>query len=194
MRKQTYHLLLKYLSFFFLNSTKTLNTNSNCSFPIHVTQNLFPLLSPQNCSHYFQVYRRSLKTLSTMASTDAVAKLAVNLQESFLLQLLLKSFWCSFLGFLNLSGRVFHLLKSQPHLSEYGLSISCVRVCVCVCVRERERERESAWSRLSFIYKILALSLEKAMAPHSSTPAWRIPGTGECGGLPSMGSHRVGHD
>ena len=35
---------------------------------------------------------------------------------------------------------------------------------------------------------------EKAMAPHSSTFAWRIPGTGEPGGLPSMGSHRVGHD
>ena len=32
------------------------------------------------------------------------------------------------------------------------------------------------------------------MAPHSSTLAWRIPGTGEPGGLPSMGSHRVGHD
>ena len=32
------------------------------------------------------------------------------------------------------------------------------------------------------------------MAPHSSTLAWRIPGMGEPGGLPSMGSHRVGHD
>ena len=32
------------------------------------------------------------------------------------------------------------------------------------------------------------------MAPHSSTLAWRIPGTAEPGGLPSMGSHRVGHD
>ena len=32
------------------------------------------------------------------------------------------------------------------------------------------------------------------MAPHSSVLAWRIPGTGEPGGLPSMGSHRVGHD
>ena len=37
-------------------------------------------------------------------------------------------------------------------------------------------------------------TLEKAMAPHSSVLAWRIPGTGEPGGLPSMGSHRVGHD
>ena len=32
------------------------------------------------------------------------------------------------------------------------------------------------------------------MATHSSVPAWRIPGMGEPGGLPSMGSHRVGHD
>ena len=37
-------------------------------------------------------------------------------------------------------------------------------------------------------------ALEKEMATHSSVPAWRIPGTGEPGGLPSMGSHRVGHD
>ena len=35
---------------------------------------------------------------------------------------------------------------------------------------------------------------EKAMATHSSVLAWRIPGTGEPGGLSSMGSHRVGHD
>ena len=37
-------------------------------------------------------------------------------------------------------------------------------------------------------------ALEKEMATHSSVLAWRIPGMGEPGGLPSMGSHRVGHD
>ena len=37
-------------------------------------------------------------------------------------------------------------------------------------------------------------ALEKEMATHSSVPAWRIPGMAEPGGLPSMGSHRVGHD
>ena len=37
-------------------------------------------------------------------------------------------------------------------------------------------------------------ALEKEMATHSSVLAWRIPGTGEPGGLPSMESHRVGHD
>ena len=36
--------------------------------------------------------------------------------------------------------------------------------------------------------------IEKEMATHSSVLAWRIPGTGEPGGRPSMGSHRVGHD
>ena len=36
--------------------------------------------------------------------------------------------------------------------------------------------------------------LEKEMKTHSSVLAWRIPGTGEPGGLPSMGSHRVEHD
>ena len=39
-----------------------------------------------------------------------------------------------------------------------------------------------------------SLALEKEMAAHSSVLAWRTPGTGEPGGLPSMGSHRVRHD
>ena len=43
-------------------------------------------------------------------------------------------------------------------------------------------------------YSILTHILEKAMAPHSSTLAWKIPWMEEPGGLPSMGSHRVGHD
>ena len=37
-------------------------------------------------------------------------------------------------------------------------------------------------------------ALEKEMATNSSVLAWRIPETGEPGGLPSMGSHRVGHN
>ena len=46
------------------------------------------------------------------------------------------------------------------------------------------------------VSKILPSSIvtEKAMATHSSTLAWKIPGTGEPDWLPSMGSHRVGHD
>ena len=37
-------------------------------------------------------------------------------------------------------------------------------------------------------------ALEEEMAPHSSVLAWRIPGTGKPGGLPSVGLHRVGHE
>ena len=37
-------------------------------------------------------------------------------------------------------------------------------------------------------------ALEKEMATHSSVLAWRIPAMGEPGGLPSVGSHRIGHD
>ena len=47
---------------------------------------------------------------------------------------------------------------------------------------------------LGSIYLGLLTDSEKAMAPHSSVLAWRIPGMAEPGGLPSMGSHRVGHD
>ena len=45
-----------------------------------------------------------------------------------------------------------------------------------------------------FIFTFHFHALEKEMATHSSVLAWRIPGTEEPGGLPSMGSHRVGHD
>ena len=50
-------------------------------------------------------------------------------------------------------------------------------------------------TRLSdFTFTFHFHALEKEMATHSTTLAWRIPGTGEPGGLPSMESHRVGHD
>ena len=51
------------------------------------------------------------------------------------------------------------------------------------------------WTRLSdFTLTFHFHALEKEMATHSSVLAWRIPGTGEPSGLPSLGSHRVGHD
>ena len=50
-------------------------------------------------------------------------------------------------------------------------------------------------TRLSdFTFTFHFHALEKEMAAHSSVVAWRIPGTGEPGGLASVGSHRVGHD
>ena len=49
-------------------------------------------------------------------------------------------------------------------------------------------------TRLSdFTFTFPFHALEKEMATHSSVLAWRIPGTAEPGGLPSVGSHRVGH-
>ena len=51
------------------------------------------------------------------------------------------------------------------------------------------------WKRLSnFTFTFHFDALEKEMATHSSVLAWRIPGTGKPGGLPSMGSHRVRYD
>ena len=52
-----------------------------------------------------------------------------------------------------------------------------------------------SWTQLSdFPFTFHFHVLEKEVATHSSVLAWRIPGTGKPGGLPSMGSHRVGHD
>ena len=52
-----------------------------------------------------------------------------------------------------------------------------------------------SWTRLSdFTFTFHFHALEKEMATHSSVLAWRIPGTGEPGGLLSTGSHRVIHD
>ena len=52
-----------------------------------------------------------------------------------------------------------------------------------------------SWTLLrDFTFTFHFHALEKEMATHSSVLAWRIPGTREPGGLPSMGSHRVGHD
>ena len=53
-------------------------------------------------------------------------------------------------------------------------------------------EGQTQLSNFTFTFPFHAL--EKEMAAHSSVLAWRIPGTGEPGGLLSMGSHRVRHD
>ena len=74
----------------------------------------------------------------------------------------------------------------------------------CSCL-ENPRDRGAWWAsvyrvaqsrtRLSdFTFTLHFHALEKEMAAHSSVLAWRIPQMEEPGGLPSMGSHRVGHD
>ena len=52
-------------------------------------------------------------------------------------------------------------------------------------------EGQTRLSNFTFTFQFHAL---EEMATHSSVLAWRIPGMVEPGGLPSMGSHRVGHD
>ena len=56
----------------------------------------------------------------------------------------------------------------------------------------RVAEAQTRLSDFTFTFHFYAL--EKEMATHSSVLAWRIPGTGKPGGLPSMGSPRVGYD
>ena len=88
---------------------------------------------------------------------------------------------------------------SAPHIGEGNgtpLQYSCL---------ENPMDREAWWgavhgvakgrTRLSdFTFTFHFHALDKEMATHSSVLAWRIPGMREPGGLPSMGSHRVGHD
>ena len=106
---------------------------------------------------------------------------------------------------------LFPLCQPQLFLMKY--------VCVCVCINigegngnplqysclENPMDRGAWWAvvhgvmksqtRLSdFTFTFHFHALEKEMATHSSVLAWRIPGMAEPGGLPSMGSHRVGHD
>ena len=53
---------------------------------------------------------------------------------------------------------------------------------------------ESRTQLSDFTFTFHLHALEKEMATHSTILPWRIPGMGEADGLPSMGSHRVGHD
>ena len=86
----------------------------------------------------------------------------------------------------------------------YGLYLCCVSPLQNSCL-ENPMDGGAWWAavhgvarsqtRLSdFPFTFHFHALEKEMATHSSVLAWRIPGTGEPGGLPSMGSHGVGHD
>ena len=91
---------------------------------------------------------------------------------------------CSFL-----LGRGAHKVLFVPSKSLF--SQSCVSSGSSVAVHGVTKSR----TRLSdFTFTFHFHALEKEMATQSSVFAWRIPGTGEPGGLPSMGSHRVRHD
>ena len=82
----------------------------------------------------------------------------------------------------------------------FEITLDIWRSCKAICkVREHSTESPSllipfASSELPKTILSFYIHLEKEMATHSSILAWRIPGMAEPGGLPSVGSHRVGHD
>ena len=70
-----------------------------------------------------------------------------------------------------------------------GLAMDRKALCAAVHGVAKSQTRLSDCTFTSHFH-----ALEKEMATHSSVLAWRIPGTGEPGGLPSVELHRVGHD
>ena len=81
----------------------------------------------------------------------------------------------------------------------YAMDMSLSRLWKLVMVREAwsaiVHGVTKSWTQLSdFTFTFHFHTLEKEMATHSRVLAWRIPGTWEPGGLPSMRLHRVGHD
>ena len=76
-----------------------------------------------------------------------------------------------------------HYNKKKKERKKEAISITC---------KKKKKKESDTTERLHFTFHFYAL--EKEMATHSSVLAQRIPGTGEPGGLLSMGSHRVRHD
>ena len=92
------------------------------------------------------------------------------------------------------------------------VSVAAAQLCGCHSIKVAHRQCVNEWAHLcsnktlfiklagepiwweAIIYQPLTCNSEKAMAPHSSTLAWKIPWTEEPGRLQSMGSWRVGHD
>ena len=68
----------------------------------------------------------------------------------------------------------------------------CVYIYIYIYIVHGVTKSQKRLSDFTFTFHFHAL--EKEMAPHSSVPAWRIPGTREPGGLQSMGSLGVRHD
>ena len=97
-----------------------------------------------------------------------------------------------------------HLLKRLSFLSEQAMAPHSSTLAWKIPWAEEPGRLQSmgslgvghdwATSLSLFTFTFHFHALEKEMATHSSVLAWRIPGTGEPGGLPSMGSHRAGHD
>ena len=98
--------------------------------------------------------------------------------------------------------QLYSFLQSKSVLLIPGEGIGNPLQCSCL---ENPMDRGAWWAAVNGVTKIQTQpsnfaftfhfhALEKEMATHSSVLAWRIPGTGEPGGLLSMGSHGVRHD
>ena len=88
-----------------------------------------------------------------------------------------------------------HTYKIIANIFEHFKVSDIVKSILHVIVRAAVQGFAKSRTRLSdFTFTFHFHALEKEMATHSSVLAWRIPGMGEPGGLPSMGSNRVGHD
>ena len=102
-------------------------------------------------------------------------------------------FYTSFLFFLPRNGTLFE----KVNLVSLGQAVSLNKIMIfsssISCSMEKFHLKRAAWL-LGKFEVLQLLTAEKAMAPHSSTLAWKIPWTEEPGGLQSMGSLRVGHD
>ena len=97
-----------------------------------------------------------------------------------------ESIWMNFCGFMS-KNREGHGTPFQYSCLEHPMDGGAWWAAV-----HRVAKCRTQLSDFTFTFHFHAL--EKEMAPHSSVLACRIPGTGEPGGLPCMGSHRVGHD
>ena len=88
---------------------------------------------------------------------------------------------------------MYGILCNEIDIFNYGFTkdMDCVCVCVYVCTHKWIFLISALYQKIT---EGITLDPERAMAPHSSTLAWKIPWTEEPGGLPSMGSHRVRHD
>ena len=119
---------------------------------------------------------------------------------------------CLFIHFLQKASLVIFPTRENVNIGTYKLLFQFIHICgegngtpLQYSCLENPMDGGAWWAavhgvaksrtRLSdFTFTFHFHALEKEMATHSSVLAWRIPGMGEPGGLPSMGPHRVGHD
>ena len=100
----------------------------------------------------------------------------------------------SVLGCMRCGGKYLFLLICMDDLDVQGINSTCI--CRSMSASSQTSIYPTVFCSVGNIYLLNSLGIlsEKAMAPHSSTLAWKIPWTEEPGRLQSMGPRRVGHD